>query len=142
MAGNSGFDNRLPASFKVLTPRNVITGNVAAGSERLGWDLYGMACSAAGNGTSGSGDSRFVFENNVAHTSLVGMILRASDESMAEGCTAVNNFHEYQNWDFGILTVKGIPTNVLLRGFRSLNPKHAGVLILRVRLFLRPTQIA
>ncbi|KAG2448780.1 hypothetical protein HYH02_006132 [Chlamydomonas schloesseri] len=130
MDGVSGFDTRLPAVFHLHSPRNNVTGNVVAGSERLGYMLAGPPCSAV-NATGLGAGSPYVFLNNSAHSTLVGMILKASDESLAEGCTALANFTSYMAWDFDLLTLRGIQTHVLLRRFNSLNPKHAGVLILK-----------
>ncbi len=106
MGGVSGFDNRLPAVFKVMTPRNNITGNVAAGSERLGWLLMGPPCSWVNAGR----DAPYMFLNNAAHASLAGMRLLASNESMAEGCTGLANFTSSMSWDFDLITVRPRPS--------------------------------
>ncbi|KAG2432951.1 hypothetical protein HXX76_008679 [Chlamydomonas incerta] len=131
MDGVSGFDTRLPAVFNLHSARNNVTGNVVAGSERLGYRLAGPPCSAV-NATGWGAGTPYVFLNNSAHSTLVGMILEASNESLAEGCTALANFTSYMAWDFDLLTLKGIETHVLLRRVNSLNPKHAGVLVLKV----------
>ncbi|KXZ47885.1 hypothetical protein GPECTOR_32g498 [Gonium pectorale] len=147
MDGNSGFDIRLPATFLVNEPDNYIANNVAAGSERIGFYLYGPPCSSVNNGFNGTGlinlnglgsygggnasAFRGYFLNNTAHSNLVGLILKPSAASIEDGCTAVRNFTSYTSWDFDVLPVKGISTNVFLKDFNSINPKHAGVLILK-----------
>ncbi|KXZ47880.1 hypothetical protein GPECTOR_32g493 [Gonium pectorale] len=134
MAGNSAFDSRLPATFRFHKPNNYIAGNVAAGSERVGFHLHGPPCSAINNGLNGSAPVtafRGYFLNNNAHSSLVGMVLQSSSESVTDGCTAVRNFTSYLSWDFDVITVRGIETSVVLRNVYSLNPMHAGILILK-----------
>ncbi|KXZ47884.1 hypothetical protein GPECTOR_32g497 [Gonium pectorale] len=134
MAGNSAFDTRLHATFRFHEPNNYIAGNVAAGSERVGFHLHGPPCSAINNGLTGSAPVtafRGYFLNNSAHSSLAGMVLKSSSESVGDGCTAVRNFTSYLSWDFDVITVHGIETDVLLRNVYSLNPMHAGILILK-----------
>lgn len=74
---------RLPVfagTFEILHGANIVTGNVAAGSERVGFTFFGPACGAASN-----------FADNTAHSNVVGVWLRASKESMSAGCTSLNN---------------------------------------------------
>ncbi|PNH07881.1 Fibrocystin-L [Tetrabaena socialis] len=129
MVGNSDFDPRLPASFLIEDPFNFIEGNVAGGSERLGFYYPGLPCSALSANRS---TARGSFLNNTAHSNLAGMRLLSSPPSEAEGCTGVANFTSYMAWDFDIITVHGIETDVLLRNINILNSKHAGILILKV----------
>lgn len=76
-----------------------------------GFNIPGDACSAL-PATAGS-QSSSLFVGNAAHSNLVGLVLRAA----ADGgpCTALSNFTTYLNWDFGIITLKGIPTDVTLK---------------------------
>lgn len=82
---------------------NTIRGNIAAGSERLGFWLAGDSCD----------QSPALFSNNTAHSCLAGMLLIANSRGAA--CTKVTNFTTYLNWDFGIITMKGIETHVTLQ---------------------------
>ncbi|PNH07097.1 Fibrocystin-L [Tetrabaena socialis] len=129
MVGNSGFDPRLPASFLIEHPFNFIEGNVAAGSERLGFWYSGLPCSTLSANRSTAPGS---FLNNTAHSTLAGMRLLSSPPSEDEGCTGVANFTSYMAWDFDIISPHGIETDVLLRNINVLNSKHAGILILKV----------
>ena len=96
MNATSSFDKRMPASFAFGVAENYVEGNVAAGSERYGFAVSGLPCSvtAAFKGS---------FTNNVAHSNLAGLWLRASTASAADGCTLLANFTTYMNWDFGII---------------------------------------
>ena len=96
MEGKSGFDLMMPASFQINDARNYVDDNIAAGSERLGFMYFGLPCNPP-PGFRGS------FSNNVAHSNLAGMWLRASDQSAVDGCTLLANFTTYMNWDFGII---------------------------------------
>ncbi|GAQ89759.1 hypothetical protein KFL_005590010 [Klebsormidium nitens] len=89
----SPHDMHLPATYEIWAPRNSVTGNVAAGSERLGFRVIADSC----NGTAD-------FAGNTAHTSLIGLYLhQGSDGKVARTCTAVRKFQAWRNWDFGIL---------------------------------------
>ena len=96
MTATSGFDKRMPASFAFEVAENYVEDNIAAGSERYGFAVSGLPCSvtAAFKGS---------FTNNVAHSNLAGLWLRASTASAADGCTLLANFTTYMNWDFGII---------------------------------------
>ena len=83
-----------PASFAIADPQNIVEGNVAAGSERFGFSYAGLPCNRAFSGT---------FANNVAHSSLVGLWLKASAASASVGCTVLSNFTAYMNWDYGVI---------------------------------------
>lgn len=74
-----------------------------------GFNIPGDACGSLSAGGSG----RLLFLNNVAHSNLVGLVLRAA----ADGgpCTALTNFTTYLNHDFGIITLKGITSDVVLQ---------------------------
>ena len=130
MVGKSGQDLQMPATYMLAFGDNTVEGNVAAGSERLGYMLYGPACS-----------SMALFRNNSAHSSVVGMWLQSSVESAAEGCTAVYNFTSFMSWDFGIITTKGIDTDVQLVDFNVMDMKHAGILMLRIGGMYDPAEI-
>jgi hypothetical protein len=108
-AGKSAFDTTLPATFEVASSvvNNKVAGNVAAGSDRIGFSIPGDACSAL------STPSQLLFVNNRAHSCLVGLVLRAATGGAS--CTALANFTAHLNWDFGVLTLKGIPTDVVLQ---------------------------
>jgi hypothetical protein len=117
MSGKSSHDLIQPGSIDVLSATNVVEDNVVAGSERYCYTYYGLPC---GGFTAGS------FRNNTGHACLAGMWLRASPESMLAGCTLVQNFTTYMNWDFGIISTKGIPTDVQLQEVNVLDSKHVG----------------
>jgi hypothetical protein len=76
-----------------------------------GFHIPGDACSALPGSTGGKG--RLLFLNNVAHSNLVGLVLRGVPDGGA--CTALANFTTYLNWDFDIITLKGITTDVNLQ---------------------------
>jgi hypothetical protein len=69
---------KLPACFEVLQSENTITGNAAAGSERLGWLLNGPPCTPVAGKTS-------VIANNSAHSAVVGVLMQAN--TLRAGCT-------------------------------------------------------
>ncbi|KXZ43941.1 hypothetical protein GPECTOR_77g37 [Gonium pectorale] len=123
MSGGSTFDIKLPSQFRIAVASNWVENNVAAGGERLGYTYYGVPCSEPF--LTGS------FLNNTAHSNLAGLWLQASDESSAEGCTALRNFTTYMNWDFGIISTGGITTDVRMVDVNVLDNKHAGVTLLR-----------
>ncbi len=71
------------------------------------------------------------YSNNTAHSYLVGAWLRQSSESAATGCTALYNFTTYLNWDFGIISTRGIETDVEITGLNVADSKFSNLLILR-----------
>ncbi|EFJ47175.1 hypothetical protein VOLCADRAFT_92352 [Volvox carteri f. nagariensis] len=119
MSGKSVFDIAMPSSFFISNASNWVTDNVAAGAERYGYTYFGIPCGA--NFTTG------VFRNNTAHGCLAGLWLQASSDSSREGCTVLRNFTTYMNWDFGIISTRGITTNVVLEDVNVLDNKHAGI---------------
>lgn len=76
-----------------------------------GFSIPGDACSSlpASPGSRGG----LMFLNNVAHSNLVGLVLRAVSDGGP--CTALANFTAYLSWDFGVITLKGITTDVVLQ---------------------------
>ncbi|KAG2491954.1 hypothetical protein HYH03_009686 [Edaphochlamys debaryana] len=124
MTGKSGFDDVMPASFDIKSASNWVEDNVAAGSERFGFAYYGLPCSSSF--ATGS------FRNNTAHSGLDGLWLQASNESTPTGCTALRSFTAWMNWDFGIISMRGIPTDVLFEDVNVLDTKHVGVQVLRL----------
>ena len=114
----SNKDTIQPSTIDVLVAANYIEDNVVAGSERYGYGYYGIPC--GGTYTAGS------FRNNSAHGCLVGMWLRASDDSTAAGCTVLTNFTTHTNWDYGIISTRGIPTDVLFIDVNVADSKHVG----------------
>lgn len=76
-----------------------------------GFNIPGVACSSLPTTPSGRGKLQFM--NNAAHSNLVGLVLRAASDGGP--CTALANFTTWLNWDFGIITLKGIPTDVTLQ---------------------------
>ena len=99
MRGKSAQDLQMPASFTFDSSSNYIEGNVAAGSDRLGYFLPGLPCS--GLGSNGQG---YTFLNNVVHSSVAGVWLKSSTASQAVGCTEIANLTAYLTWDFGLIT--------------------------------------
>ena len=107
---------------------NIVRGNVAAGSHRAGFRVVGSALSME-ECASGHPDGKADFDNNVAHSSLVGLLLEGS--AGAE-CTGVRRFSAWRNWDFGVLAgLQGISTSVLLEEVSVVESRHAGILILK-----------
>jgi hypothetical protein len=127
MQGKSTFDQQLPATYELLTmANNTVVGNVAAGSGRLGYWLVGMPCAGSAT-TLAAGPA--VFANNSAHSCLAGMVLQANNQGAS--CTELADFSTYLNWDFGLLTMKGITTDLKMRNIVAADNKHTSVLILR-----------
>ncbi len=93
MTGKSNFDIAMPSNFYLASPSNWVTDNVASGGERYGFTYFGMPC----NTSFADG----VFKNNTAHGCLAGIWLKSSNESDADGCTALRNFTTYMNWGEG-----------------------------------------
>ncbi|EFJ47177.1 hypothetical protein VOLCADRAFT_92355 [Volvox carteri f. nagariensis] len=132
MTGKSHFDIMMPSSFSILYASNWVTDNVAAGSERYGFAYYGLPC---GNFTNGS------FRNNTAHSSLAGLWFQASPEALIQGCAQLTNFTTYMNWgkckaehrpaDFGIISTRGVSTDIVLKDVNILDNKHAGIHLMR-----------
>ncbi len=74
MVGISGQNLEMPGTFTLASGANTVVGNVAAGSERVGYMLAGPAC--------GSGAS--LFRDNSVHSSIVGVWLKSSSASRCE----------------------------------------------------------
>ncbi|KXZ49223.1 hypothetical protein GPECTOR_22g814 [Gonium pectorale] len=126
-SGRSSVDVLAPSNFKISSASNWVENNVAAGSDRYGFTYYGVPCSAFFR--TGS------FLNNTAHSCLAGMWLQASADAVAEGCTALRNFTTYMNWDFGIVTTRGLPTDLAMENVNVLDTKHSGVTVFRASGF-------
>lgn len=93
----SPHDMDLPATYEIWAPGNSVTGNIAAGSERLGFRVIADSC----NGTAD-------FAGNVAHTSLIGLYLhQGSDGKVPRTCTAVRKF---QAWRVRLQAPKSVDT--------------------------------
>ncbi len=120
MAGRAATDRDVPASFKISHSSNQVDGNVAAGSERIGFSLAAQPCGA---------NSSALFRNNWAHSCLVGFDLRASRSSAQAGCSALTNVTAFLNWDFGVISLGGIATDVQLTDVNVADNKNAGILI-------------
>ncbi|KAG1658047.1 hypothetical protein FOA52_004206 [Chlamydomonas sp. UWO 241] len=114
----------------------VASGNVAAGSEGVGWLLHGPACDS-GSDAAGS----VSFSNNSAHSNVVGVWLKSSAASRAAGCTALANATVWMSWDFGVVTTGGIDTHVLMEHVNVLDSKHAGVMLLKRGLMHDPGEV-
>ncbi|KAG1667228.1 hypothetical protein FOA52_009793 [Chlamydomonas sp. UWO 241] len=121
----------IPGTFEILSGDNIVTGNVAAGSDRVGFTLLGPACANFAN-----------FANNTAHSNVVGVWLRASSESSAAGCTSLNNMTIYMSWDFGVISTRGIETNVEIKNVNVLDSKHAGILVLKIGSLHQEQQVS
>ncbi|GIL42086.1 hypothetical protein Vafri_130 [Volvox africanus] len=137
------------ANYLIRNPKNWVQGNVAAGSDRFGFILYGQPCSdvdesAYGTTPPPSPSSATTLTHgsvldNVAHSCLAGMWLRSSAASRAANCTALSSFIGHTNWDFGIITMRGIDTDVRLYDIKLYDNKHAGAaLLLRRDMFTTP----
>lgn len=116
----SHFDNRIPATYGIFAGGNVVRGNLAAGSDRLGFDIVGDACDSPSPGIS----------DNHAQSCTVSMIPQATDVR-GKMCTLVSDFTASFSWDFGLLTLSGISTDLELRNCSFVNSKHAAVLPMR-----------
>ena len=107
---------------------NVVKGNAAAGSHRAGFRVVGPALSME-ECAAGHPDAKADFDDNVAHSSLVGLLLEGSPGAP---CTGVRRFAAWRNWDFGILAgLQGIGTSVLLEEVAAVDSRHAGILVLK-----------
>ncbi|KAK3258451.1 hypothetical protein CYMTET_32501, partial [Cymbomonas tetramitiformis] len=133
-AGKSGFDNQLPATFEV-GPMNMVSHNVAAGSDRIGMRLAAEDCAGRLHNDSDSGGSGEEarsaghVRDNTAHASLVGVLLEASGGGVCSGAPRTVVHH---CWDFGVLAgLQGLAEDVLLEDAMVADTRHAGVLILR-----------
>jgi hypothetical protein len=119
-SGNQ-FDLRLPSTFGIFTHGNTLTDNIAAGSDRLGFNVVGEACGIAAPRIS----------RNHAQSVTVGMIPRAAEGGAATSCTQIHGFTTAFAWDFGLITMTGLPTDLDLIDCSFVNSKHAGVLPMR-----------
>lgn len=116
----SQFDMFLPATFAVLRGGNVVANNIAAGTTRIGFDIVGDPCDTEPPRITG----------NHAQGTLVGIVPRASDAAGAR-CTRVHSFTSAFAWDFGLLTLTGIASDLRIEDSSFVNSKHAGVLPMR-----------
>ena len=121
--------------------------NVAAGSERLGFDLRGDPCyytSRYNNTYPYTYGGLPLVYNNTAHSSLIGFMLRDTDQlaglvDMTSGgkyaaCTQLAGFSGWRNWDFGVLAaVRGMGTNAVIDRVAVAETKHVGLRALQVR---------
>ena len=121
--------------------------NVAAGSERLGFDLRGDPCyytSRYNNTYPYTYGGLPLVYNNTAHSSLIGFMLRDTDQlagivDMTSGgtyaaCTQLAGFSGWRNWDFGVLAaVRGMSTNAVIDRVAVAETKHVGLRALQKR---------
>lgn len=108
---------------------NVLVGNVAAGSHRIGFRVVGSPLGMEECRTGHGPEAATLFADNVAHASLVGLLLEGAPGA---SCTGALNFAAWRNWDFGVLAgLEGIATSVLLEGVTAVDNRHAGVLVLK-----------
>ncbi|GIL74261.1 hypothetical protein Vretifemale_4328 [Volvox reticuliferus] len=136
------------ANYLIRNPKNWVLGNVAAGSDRFGFILYGQPCTDIDESAQGAAPpppssaaplTHGSVLDNVAHSCLAGMWLRSSAASRAANCTALSSFTGHTNWDFGIITMRGIDTNVRLFDVKLYDNMHAGAaLLLRRDIFTSP----
>ncbi|PNH08720.1 Fibrocystin-L, partial [Tetrabaena socialis] len=144
-----------PANFLLAAADNVADANVAAGSDRFGFVVHGQPCaeppppgttSTAGPTATSTATtdstavpfrwSRGSFSGNVAHGCLAGLWLRSSAASRAAGrCTQLAGFTAHTNWDFGVITMRGIDTDVRMYDLSVLDNKAVGVAVLRASGF-------
>jgi hypothetical protein len=126
----SQFDLRLSATFGVFVGGNILQDNIAAGSDRLGYDIVGDSCDVATP----------LIADNHAQASLVGMIPRATDVA-EKSCTVIRGFTTAFSWDFGLITMTGLPTDLDLIDCSFVNSKHAGVLAMRRGGMVEPAAV-
>ncbi|XP_054554835.1 fibrocystin isoform X2 [Talpa occidentalis] len=80
------------AGIKVNQAKDInLHGNVVAGSERLGFHIWGNRCSSP----------KALWSDNVAHSSLHGLHLYK--ESGLDNCTNVSGFLTFKNFDYGAM---------------------------------------
>jgi hypothetical protein len=102
---------------------------VAAGSERIGFHITGPPCT---NGTA--------WADNSAHSAVTGVWLRAN--TAGSSCTLLGpRFSMYLNWDFGLVTTKGIPSDLVLDRPVVADNKHAGISVLRLSGMTEPGEV-
>eukprot|EP00899_Mesostigma_viride_P025002 jgi/Mesvir1/5687/Mv15702-RA.1 len=109
-AGKSSFDSFKVSCFEVYSAGNTLVGNVAAGSDMIGFRVVGDECEDVRAGSAPSPAQSF--RRNVAHSALIGLLLLDAAEDRA--CTGVGDFTAYRCWDFGVLAAD-FPSNVELR---------------------------
>lgn len=61
---------------------------------------------------------------NVVHSSLAGVVLNRG----YTGCVYVRDLTAYRNWDFGLITMRGIDSDLKLVGLKFLDHMHVGLL--------------
>ncbi|QDZ24800.1 fibrocystin-L [Chloropicon primus] len=108
-----------PAGVEDKVGGNAIASNVVAGSDRIGFYVVAGGCSSS---------SAAAFKDNVAHSCVVGVMLRAS----GTGCSLISRSQLHHNWDFGILgTVRGLPENIVVENNVISDTKYVGLRLLR-----------
>ena len=120
---------------------------MAAGSERLGFDLRGDPCyytSLYNNTYPYTYNGLPLTYNNTAHSSLIGFMLRDTDQlaglvditagGVYASCTQLTGFSGWKNWDFSVLaTVRGMTTNARFDSVAVAETKHVGLRALQIR---------
>jgi len=118
--GKSGFDTDNPATFDArIFGFHRVRGNVAAGSERVGFYMAGAFCQP----NSAKVAHPDHFSDNQARASLVGWIPTRSMDT----CTSGTRFVAARCHDYGILTMRGLPSDLELNEVAVLENRHMGV---------------
>ena len=148
-ANKNNFDFLYQANFLIQAGGNVVQGNVAAGSDRLGFDMVGDPCRyeqyyGATNASLLYNGQPLIY-NNTAHSALIGLMLRSTDQLVgqvdmtlptwavnggvqARTCTQVKGFSAWRNWDFGILaSVRGLSTDALFTNVAFAENRHSSL---------------
>lgn len=119
IGSKSSFDTgQIWATFLLMGYGNELRDNVAAGSDRAGYDIRGDPCDVG----------QPLITGNTAHSSLAGMIIRSNPTA---SCTLLTDLTLVRNWDFGLISLLGIETDLVMRRLTVADHKHAGVLILK-----------
>jgi hypothetical protein len=111
----SGFDQHQPTTFHIEGSSNVVQRNRAAGSDRYGFIARGDPCSS----------SAPLFSENHSQSSLVALIPR--EARGGGGCTRIHHFTAAFSWDFGMLNIGGLTTQLELRNASFVNTRNVAV---------------
>jgi hypothetical protein len=109
----SAFDQHQPTTFRIVGANNTVQRNIAAGSDRYSFMVRGDSC----------GPDAPLFSENHAQSSLVALIPIEAPGN----CTRIHSFTAAFSWDFGLINVGGLTTQLELHHTSFVNSRGAAI---------------